>query len=497
MSVLRRLIGAAAALLAGLALWQLESSRHGLSMTALKAGETPASVYRLPDAKGPAVIIAHGFAGSRQLMEAYALTLAHAGYVAVSFDFPGHGRNPKPMTGDVTRIEGTTRQLVAETAAVIDAAVALDAVEGPVVLLGHSMATDILVRQAAADSRVAVVVAVSMYSEAVTAEQPARLLMISGAWERHLRAVALETLRLVDPQAGEGETAVSGDGTVVRRAAVAPRVEHVGVLYSAAALEEALVWIDAALGRVSERRVAATGPWIALLLGSLLALAWPLAALLPEAPNPRDRRPQGLPLRSYAMAVLLPAVLTPLLLYPLSLQILPVLVADYLLLHLLVYGLIGLAVLRWRGVRFGPLALLPLVALLAFGLGVFGVALDRYAASFLPHAGRLPIILALTLGAVPFMLADSLVTEAGRAPIWRALTARAAFLASLGLAVALDFERLFFLLLIVPVIVLFFLVFGLMGRWVGRRSAAPLACGLGLGAILAWALGVSFPLVAN
>ncbi|HIP79098.1 MAG TPA: alpha/beta fold hydrolase, partial [Kiloniellaceae bacterium] len=214
MSVLRRLIGAAAALLAGLALWQLESSRHGLSMTALKAGETPASVYRLPDAKGPAVIIAHGFAGSRQLMEAYALTLAHAGYVAVSFDFPGHGRNPKPMTGDVTRIEGTTRQLVAETAAVIDAAVALDAVEGPVVLLGHSMATDILVRQAAADSRVAVVVAVSMYSEAVTAEQPARLLMISGAWERHLRAVALETLRLVDPQAGEGETAVSGDGTV-------------------------------------------------------------------------------------------------------------------------------------------------------------------------------------------------------------------------------------------------------------------------------------------
>lgn len=461
-------------------------------MTALSVGETPATVYRLPAAKGPAVIIAHGFAGSRPLMEAYALTFARAGYVAVSFDFPGHGRNPKPMTGDITRIEGTTRQLVAETAAVIDAAAALDAVEGPVVLLGHSMATDILVRQAAVDSRVAAVVAVSMYSEAVTETQPARLLMISGGWERQLRAVALEALRLVGPQANENETAVSNDSTVLRRAAVAPLVEHVGVLYSSVALTEALAWVDSALGRASERRVATTGPWIALLLGSLLALAWPLAALLPQSP----RSPQSLPGRTFAMAVLLPALLTPLLLYPVRLQLLPVLVADYLLLHLLVYGLIGLAVLRWRGVRFGPLALLPLVALLAFGLGVFGVALDRYAASFLPHAGRLPIILALSLGAIPFMMADSLVTEAGRASIWRGLAARAAFLASLGLAVVLDFERLFFLLLILPVIVLYFLVFGLMGRWVGRRSAAPLACGLGLGVILAWALGVSFPLVA-
>ena len=35
-----------------------------------------------PDA--PAVVITHRFAGSRQLMEAYAFTLARAGYVAVS-----------------------------------------------------------------------------------------------------------------------------------------------------------------------------------------------------------------------------------------------------------------------------------------------------------------------------------------------------------------------------------------------------------------------------
>jgi hypothetical protein len=45
-------------------------------------------------------------------MEANALTLAR-GYVAVSFDCEGHGGNPRPMSGDVTHIEGTTQKLMA------------------------------------------------------------------------------------------------------------------------------------------------------------------------------------------------------------------------------------------------------------------------------------------------------------------------------------------------------------------------------------------------
>jgi hypothetical protein len=76
------------------------------------------------------------------------------------------------------------------------------------------------------------------------------------------------------------------------------------------------------------------------------------------------------------------------------------------------------------------------------------------------------------------------------------LAARAAFLASLGAAVALAFERLFFLLIIIPVIVLFFVVFGTMAGWVGRRTQSPGATGLALGVVLAWAVGVSFPIFA-
>ena len=61
---------------------------------------------------------------------------------------------------------------------------------------------------------------------------------------------------------------------------------------------------------------------------------------------------------------------------------------------------------------------------------------------------------------------------------------------------ALDFQRLFFLVIIIPVIVLFFIVFGLMGVWVGRRTMSPVAVGIGLGLILAWSLGVTFPMYA-
>jgi hypothetical protein len=93
------------------------------------------------------------------------------------------------------------------------------------------------------------------------------------------------------------------------------------------------------------------------------------------------------------------------------------------------------------------------------------------------------------------MAADALATLATGASVLRRLAARAALLGSLALAVALDFERLFFLAIIFPVIVLFFLVFGSMGRWVGIRAGAT-PVGLALGLILAWSLGVSFPMFA-
>jgi hypothetical protein len=175
-----------------------------------------------------------------------------------------------------------------------------------------------------------------------------------------------------------------------------------------------------------------------------------------------------------------------------EIAVLPVLVADYLALHLGLYGLLQLGVLHAMGHRLPRGPVWPAAALAGYGIGVFGLALDSYGASFMPHAGRWAIVGAVALGAVPFMLGDAVATAGGRAPLARRLVVRAALFVSFGVAVALDFEDLFFLVLILPVILLFFLVFGTMGGWVGRR-AGPIASGLALGVILAWAIGVSFP----
>ena len=220
-------------MLCGVGVWRLEDARSGLLITPLEVGSTPATVYRRANIeKAPAVIIAHGFAGSRQLMEAYALTLAQAGYIAVSFDFEGHGRNPTPMSGDVTRVDGTTQLLEREIGRVTDAVLVLPFVDGRMALLGHSMASDIIVRRALENPRIAATVAISMFSKAVTRTEPRNLLMITGAWEAFLRADALKNAQLADPAANEGGTLGDPARNTGRRAVVAPDVEHVGVLYS-------------------------------------------------------------------------------------------------------------------------------------------------------------------------------------------------------------------------------------------------------------------------
>ncbi|WP_336419020.1 alpha/beta hydrolase [Roseovarius sp. D22-M7] len=477
--------------LACAAIWQLERQRAGLEVSVRSVGETPVTRYAEPGAEGPVVVVAHGFAGSRQMMQAYSTDLARAGYRVWAFDFEGHGRHPQPMSGDVDSLDGTTRMLVEQALAVARAAQGAEDWDGDVALLGHSMATDIIIRAAIDDDRIGPLVAISAFSKAVTATAPENLLLISGAWEPGLRDFARDAVAMVEPGASEGDTVRAGG--VVRRAVVAPWAEHVAVLHSRAGRAEALAWLDAAYDRQSDVAIRATGQWLLALMFAVVALAWPLARLLPDT---APLAPQLLSAGRFAVAVGAPAVLAPLLAVQVDLAVLPVLVADYLALHLAVYGVVQLAIAWAFGLRPAGLRPLAVLALLAWGLGVFGFALDRYGANFWPTPERMAIIAALALGALPFMLGDAVLTCGGRAPLWQRLVARAVFLCSLALAVLLDTERLFFLAMIGPVILLFFLIYGLMGRWVAARAGAASA-GVALGLILAWALGVSFPLFAT
>jgi pimeloyl-ACP methyl ester carboxylesterase len=486
-ALLERLSAIAALVLVLVSLWQLQGMRQGVEIESLSVGQTPVTRYALPDSDGAVIVIAHGFAGSTQMMQAYALTLAQANYRVYGFDFLGHGRNPVPMSGDVSTIDGTTRLLVDQTLDVVEAVADTGA---PVGVLGHSMATDVLVR-AALDGRVQIgpLVLLSAFSGAVTAQEPADMTLIAGQWEGRLRAFGLEAVRMIDPEAAEGDLVREGD--VVRKADFAPLTEHVSILHSRVAQQNALDWFNGSFAQDGETEIPASGWWLIGLLAGIVALARPLAQILPQ----RGVEAGGMSTRQVWAVAVGPALTTPFLATWLNPKLLPVLVADYLALHLFIQGLLALALL-WRfGVR--PVAVSPLgvLALLVWGLGAFGLALDRYGANFVPIPERLWVILALCMGTLPFMLADALATQGGQAPVWQRWLLRVCFFASLAIAVTLDFEGLFFLILIAPVMVLFYVVFGLMGRWVARRCS-PATSGVALGLILAWALGVSFPFFA-
>lgn len=456
-------------------------ARQNLEITRFYVGQTPVVRYEQNGADGPVVVVAHGFAGSQQMMQGYALPLARAGYRVYIFDFLGHGRHTLPMSGDVSSVDGTTRLLMEQTADVIHA---VSSDRGPVALIGHSMATDILVRVAANRNDVGPLVLISAFSDEIDDEAPNDLLLVTGAWEPGLLRFALDSLQMVDPETTLGETAV--DGNLLRRAVVAPFAEHVSVLQSRDGRREALAWLDRAYERSSNITIFPTGWAILGLLAGLVVIFRPVCELLPKRTVPD----QSLSRSQTALVLTMPMMLAPIIAVSLEIDVLPVLVADYLALHMLVFGGVQLALMRVWGLSAGPLAW-PALGVLLLACAMFGLALDRYAANYWPTPERFWIIGAMMIGTIPYMIADAILTT--NQPLLRRLATRLSFLASLGVAIALDFEGLFFLILIAPVLILFYLVFGTMGQYVSKRVGA-LSSGLALGFVLAWSLGVSFPL---
>lgn len=470
------------------ALLVLEGARSTVSLSTVTLQNTPVTLYEGLET-GPPVVIAHGFAGSRQMMQGYALPLAQAGYTVYAFDFEGHGRHPLPMSGDVSSLDGTTRLLMQQTRKVMDFAATRH--PEPIALLGHSMATDVLVRVAAEDTRTGPMVLLSAFSLAIDAAHPKDLLLITGAWEPGLTDFALEAADQVGPGAAPGVTVTRDD--IRRRTVFAPAVEHVAILQSREGRREAIAWLNGFYNRTGTADAPPTGWALIAVLAAVTALAGPLAQALHRVTSAPVPDVSLLPLRAvgFALVTLVPALAAPLLAAPIDTKLLPVLVANYLALHLALYGALQMGLLYLLGRRLSWPVWPATGALLIWGLAVFGLILDRYGANFWPTGSRWPIIAALSLGALPFMLADALA--AFGAPLWQRVTQRIAVLISLAIAVALDFEGLFFLIMIAPVIVLFFVTFGLMGRRFAELNG-PATSGLALGVILAWALGVSFPL---
>lgn len=482
-----------------LALHRLEGAGAGIAAERVTIGRTPAELFRIEGAPpGPVVVIAHGFSGSSVLMRSLALTFARNGLTALTFDFPGHGRHPEPLDGDLFRVEGASARLVAATRAVL--AEARRSGDGRVALLGHSMAGDVIVRTAALEPDVAAVVAISLFSPAVTANEPRNLLVIAGEWEGRLAEEALRVAGLASAPTPPAFGVTYGrfeDGTA-RRAVLAPGVEHVGVLFASTTLREARAWLDAAFDRPARAEPAPVerGPWLLLLVMACVATARPLLRFLPELAaigGPRERwRALLLPL---AGATLVP----PILLRSLPPDLLPLALVDHLAAHLALFGLLLAGLGRPRG-RADPIptrarpttVLLTSLAAAIFTTVPVALAVDAEVTALPWTEPRVTLRIALVLGAFGFHLGLARVARVR----FGAPLALLAFLLSVSGSILLD-RRLLFLgalaIVIVPVSVTALLI----ARWTRRATGHPLPEAVACAAFTAELSGGSLPLIAD
>ena len=470
-------------------LWRLETERHTVNSQQL---ETPQGEVSLFSPKtgvvGPLVVVTHGFAGSRQMMQYISRDLARAGFQVAAFDFFGHGRNGTLLSPDVTRIEGTTQQLVEQTKAVLASLQSAGVDTGRVSVLGHSMATDIIIRAARDLSGVGGVVAISMYSDAVTSQFPKRLLVISGEWEARLRDVGREMVKQVDEAAVEGETARQGD--VMRRADFAPNTEHVAVLFATKTMEEARAWLLQAFGLDAQGRTIAQGLNIALLLLGLVVLG---AGVMRGLPQSAEQVPR-LQIKTFLLALFVPVLPACVAAVLLTGDIFGLAAFQSLLWFFGVWGAVALAILLGSGQRLKRPDWRGITVFVIFGFGIFALALDRYAAAFLPVGPRAGLMIVLAVGCLPFMIADRLLVHG--AALWQRFIARAVPVLALGTCMVVFPQEMGLLFTVLPVLVLFYAVYGTMGHLLSRRQGAETA-GLALGIVLAWSIAASTPLFAG
>ncbi len=172
MSRKRLLVMVGALLLIALSWWGVVSARTGLVVRQLEPEGVPL-LYIAPEKvlKVPGVLVAHGYAGSKQLMLGYAHVLANAGYAIMLWDFDGHASNSKPLE------RNSLQQNLDIAYAALIAQPEVDA--SRLATLGHSMGSGAVMTAAISDvNRYAATIAVSPTGASVTTNAPRNLLLV-------------------------------------------------------------------------------------------------------------------------------------------------------------------------------------------------------------------------------------------------------------------------------------------------------------------------------
>jgi pimeloyl-ACP methyl ester carboxylesterase len=354
-------------------IWQIFLAYDGLKVINLNNTNPPVTIIapsNTDSASRPTLLIAHGFAGSSVLMRGFALTLAHAGFTTVSWDFQGHGHNANPM---INRTDPDNLQYDAESALANAEATGLVDMNR-VAILGHSMGSGVSLKYGMAHPETAATVAISPVLQAITSDSPRNLLLMAGSLEQKFVRNAEQIL-----SQGGGDPGNAATGTA-RKLVIIPNTEHISILFSPKTHLEARTWFDDTFGTqtgamiYADRRIL----WYGLgILGFILVANTCINIIS----NPSQGRTDIKSLRTRMLALIIAGIIATLCLWVAS-QIgikinhsLGLLVGGYLIIW---FGIAGVS--SWLILKPGfskPLQKEILIGLIAFsalwlGVGILG-----------------------------------------------------------------------------------------------------------------------------
>ena len=426
------------------------------------------------------IIIGHGFAGSKEMMRQIAYGVAKAGSNAVLFDFIGHGSNQQKLVNEPTEITGTTQQLVDQLSNIINFIYEKFGDDIKISLIGHSMASDIVVR-ASADNRIKSVVAISPYSTGITQDFPKDLLLISGQFENHLRSHALQMVKTFKPEANENTEYTNGN--IRRKASFIENTGHVSVIYAPQTTKIIIDWL-----KLENYDRPIWKNQIGWILIGMTFIVIGMSRLNTNLANEtilvfKNKK---------ALISVLTATTAALSSGLIEINLLPIYGFERIAIY---FGLVGLFTYLFSfdyqitTLKIGFLYWLKLI--LCFGVLCF--LINRYIGSFALSDNRITAFITLILPITLFSLINEKLIASSS--IWIAILLRGLPIVGFSMLLILFPEQYGLMFTTVLIYILYFIVFGYIGRH-QRKKIGHAKVGLAHGIFLSFAFAATNPIFA-
>ena len=472
--------------------YKLIKSEEGLSTFKETIDGSPIIITEPAGNSKEIIFIAHGFAGSTSFMRPIAVALAKAGYKTIRYDFQGHGRHFEPYSGDITTTQGATQLFLDQTNKIINHYLDKNK-SSKGVIIGHSMASDIILRAALTNNKIISSIGISNYTDVIEESRPKNVLMLNGQWESHLRKKGLSILTHIGVNNPQENTLYGKiDAGTARKVASVNNADHVGILYSRQTQKELIQWVDSVFKKKSSIATNAIGIWTTILLLSLFFSF----CLSTHFLHYIEFKKIKITFKSFLFANVLAGIAVPIFLNFYFLSLTPFPAHNYLINHLVLFSVILSLIFPQDTLKFAlkNFNLAICVPLFIFYALIFGSVLDNYVSSFYPTGSRVPLFFLLVLGCVPMTIIIQLLHGTDKHAWIKATLTKFFLIFSLMLSIALNFKDLFLIAYAVLLLTGFFLVFGFLSNYFSRRLNNPFSVGLANGVVLAWTFSTALPI---